>query len=495
MLRRELRGLLLSSFIFSVALIMAGCGSNPSASTPASSGSTSSVPPAMGSVVVFGQDAPVCDVVSFTVTVSGATLTPQGGGTAVSVLSTPVTVDFVRLVDFATVLNFSSVPVATYSQITLTLSNPQLSVLDVTQNPPQAVNITTTLTASTVTVNINPTLVVTATGSAGLGVDFDLHKSVQVDANGQVTGTVNPTFTVLPVSANTAGELEEIDDLAGLVQSVSTTANGSFAGSFTLLTEDGTTVTVNATSSTEFDDSAGLSNLSVGTFIEANSFVDTNGNVVATEVEAEDEEDENDHRSAFIGIIASVTRDTSGNATQFVVFTRGELPDEANIVPHKSMLTVNVSGSTRFKLDARGVNQAGLTFNAASLGMGQEVVVHGKVRDNSTPAAVDARAVFLKLQSIRGNFVSLLGSQSDNKTGGFTFTSCAAVFQGQTINVFSFSTTGFENVAGLSALTPQPTVVIRGLLFYQPQAVTINGLAVTAPALVFEAKQVHQLND
>jgi hypothetical protein len=106
---------------------------------------------------------------------------------------------------------------------------------------------------------------------------------------------------------------------------------------------------------------------------------------------------------------------------------------------------------------------------------------------------VNARAVFLKLQSIRGHFVSLLGSQSDNATGGFSFVSCAAVYQGQTIDVFTFGSTAFAGVAGLNALTPQPAVVVRGLLFYE-QTATINGISIPSPGLVFEAKQVHQLN-
>jgi hypothetical protein len=57
-----------------VAVLTAGCGG----STPTSNifgGSASS-----GSLVVLGGDAPLCDVLSFQVTVTGLTLTPASGG-------------------------------------------------------------------------------------------------------------------------------------------------------------------------------------------------------------------------------------------------------------------------------------------------------------------------------------------------------------------------------------------------------------------------------
>ncbi len=455
--------------------------------------------PAVSSVAVFGQDAPVCDVVSFTVTITNATLTPQGGGTPVSVISSgsPVTVDFARLMDFSTLLNLASVNVGMYSQLTLTLSNPKMMVLDVTQNPPAAVAVTTTLTSSTVTIDINPALNVTTSGSSSLDIDFKLRKSVQVDATGQVTGSVNPIFTANPSTELSNHELKELDDLAGMVQSVSTTStNSSFTGSLTLQTEDLDTFVVNVTSTTNFDDISGLSALTSGTFIEAEVFVDSSGNLVAKKIQAEEQEDENQKRSAFIGLISSVTRDSSGHATQFTMFIRGEMPDEGSLAPVKTNLTVNiVPDMTNFRVAARGTNKAGLSFNAGSLGVGQEVVVHGQLQTGVTPPTVNAKGVFLRLQSIVGNFTTLLGSQSDNMTGGFTMVSCAPLFHGQPIPVFTFGDTAFADVANLGALTPAPTIVVKGLLFYEQQGVIINGLAVTPPSLVFQAKQVHQLGD
>ncbi len=488
-MRRRLPKAILVVGLGAVVGVMVNCGGGNPLSQPASSASS-------GSLVLFGHDTPLCDVVSFRVTITGATLTPQGGGTPVSVLSSgkSVTVDFAELMDFSTILNFASVPTGIYSQLTLTLSNPQLTVLDATKNPPAPTPISTSLTASTVTVSIDPTLDVTGDESAGLELDFNLRKSVQLDTNGQVTGTVNPVFQARPTTESDEKSLE-IEGLAGIVQSVTTTSsNASFTGSFTLLTEDGSTFTVNATSSTEFEDVSGLSGLAMGTFVEVDAFVDSKGNIVAKEVEAEEQEDASQQKSAFMGLITSVTRDAMGSATQFTLLVREEEPDESGTVPLKSTLMVNVLSSTQFKITAKGTNKGSLQFGSTTLGPGQEVVVHAQAQSGTTPPTVNANAIFLRLQSIVGNFSTLLGKGSDGKTGGFTLAPCASLFQGQGITVFTFKDTAFAGVSDLTGLTPQPTLIVKGLLFYEQQATTVNGIGVTPPAWVFEAKQVHQLN-
>jgi len=62
--------------------------------------------------------------------------------------------------------------------------------------------------------------------------------------------------------------------------------------------------------------------------------------------------------------------------------------------------------------------------------------------------------------------------------------------------VLTNNQTTFVNLSGLSALggsTGAPTLLVKGLPFYETQAQTINGVAVPAGTLVILAKQVHQL--
>ena len=239
-----------------VVALMLGCGSiggltpDPMKPTP--------TPTPTGSVVTFGTDAPVCDVESFVVTVTSASLVPQGGGTAVPLITStaPATVEFAHLVDFTSILNVaSSVPAGTYTSLQVTLTNPQLVVINSATIPPSPQAVPVTLTSTTSTFTISPALVVSSNTMSGLSLEFNLFKSLAVDNNGQVTGTVDPQMTV---SANAASgsTLGAADSVYGIVQSVSTSSLPTgYTGSFALALGDGAgqTVTVLTNSDTVFE--------------------------------------------------------------------------------------------------------------------------------------------------------------------------------------------------------------------------------------------------
>jgi hypothetical protein len=68
-----------------------------------------------------------------------------------------------------------------------------------------------------------------------------------------------------------------------------------------------------------------------------------------------------------------------------------------------------------------------------------------------------------------------------------------SLFQKQPILVLTNNQTTFLNLSGLSGLTTRPLLLVKGLLFPQPQGATINGVPVPPGTLVLLAKQVHQL--
>jgi hypothetical protein len=472
-------------------LILNGCGSSTTPPPPPQQAGN-------GSVVVMATDAPLCNVFSFTVTISGITLTPQGGGDPVSVLGQgqSVTIDFLRLMDFNTVLNLASVPAGTYSQMALTLSSAQLTVIDVTQSPPVPVPITTSLENATVTMNLDPAVTVTEGGTVSLLIDFHLFRSVRTDGLGDVTGMVNPQMSVARVSPTPQDGLGRLDELHGVVQSVSTTSsNSSFVGSFRLQTRGGfgPVLTVQVTSTTEFEDISGLSELAVNSFVEVEAFVDTAGNIVAREVEVEGSI-EGEGRAAFEGLVLHVERDlASGKAKQFVLFVRAEHPDVSGSIPLRSALTVNVSDTTRFGVIRPGINEAGLTFDATNLGVGQAVIALGAYQTDPQ-RTLDAHGVALRPQALRGQFSPpALGiSQNDPRVGGFNLVPCSALFKGQPVHVFTFANTEFYGISDLNGLSSLPPIHAKGLLFYEPGLVTINGITVTPPSMVMEARRVHQ---
>ncbi len=488
----SLRLLQMGLLILAVAM-MVSCGSNAgSNSNPYSS-------PQDGSVVTLGTDAPICDVESFTATITAASLLPQGGGTPVTLIDStnPATVDFARLEGFTNILSAASAAPGTYNQLQITLANPQLTAIDTTTSPPTSTTIPTTLTTPTLTVSINPALVVSSSTTSGLLVDFNLRKSLQIDGTGQVTGTVDPQFTIGAITPS-GGIVGEADSLYGVVQSTSTSGLPSgFTGSFALTVADGVgqtyTVLVNSDTTFEGDGAMSLGDLQAGTFVEVDAIINTSGQIIAQTVDVEDQTSASDKRSAFLGKIIGVTRDGSGNATAFTLLVEDEIPRMNDTIPLHSGLKVSVSGTTHYITNWRQWNRQSFTFSPQTLGVAEKVAVFG-VLGAGTPPTMAAGHVFLRPRSVLGNFGTLQAAGSDNKTGAFTMIPCGALFQANPVTVLTFPDTFFGGVSGLTALTQAPTLNVYGLVF-NPQAsgTTKNGGSWIGPAWVMQARGVRQL--
>ena len=57
-----------------------------------------------------------------------------------------------------------------------------------------------------------------------------------------------------------------------------------------------------------------------------------------------------------------------------------------------------------------------------------------------------------------------------------------------------FADSNFVSVSGLAGVTAQTPIVVRGLLVYEPAAVTGQGGVSLGPGWVMQASQVHQLS-
>lgn len=486
------------------AVVLTTCGSY-----------TTPPPPTNGTLFAFAEDAPLCDVLSFRTTISGLTLTTAGGGSVVNVLNpnaAELHVDFASLEDFSTIIALSSVPPGTYDQMTISLPFGQVVAYDATQTPPTR-NIGLTFSDSKPVVTISPPLVVSGGQPAALQVDFDLRHSLHLDANGQVTTSATPVLTAAPVTLAGNQGFGEMYDLVGFVESVSTfSTNTNFTGSFTLQLLGGTgpALVVNLTSASQVCGPAPANNqpcspitlaqLLTGSFAEVDGFVGSDGNFVGNNVEIEDQEAVENNMIAEIGDVLSVTRDASGNLTQFQLFVREEEPDDETGVTLDSTVVVNVTPSTIYQFAARATNFANVPFDSTSINVGQQLVVHGVFTAptstggvSTLPVTVAADRIYLKPQTHYGNFTSMVQAGADNLTGVFIFTPCASYFNSAPIMVFTSSHTTFANVGGLNQLTAQPSLLVQGLLFYEPNATTINGVSVPAGTWVLMAGRVHQL--
>jgi len=502
-------------------LVVSSCGSTKK---------TATIP--TGSLLTFVEDVPACGVVNFRSNVAGLALTPQGGNTPYTVFGGTSTrqpfykVPFGRLRDFSALLDIGALPVGTYDKASVAFVSPTLVTYDADFDPPIRF-IGPLLPSTTPTFNINPPLVITDHGVTGMRLDFNLRKSIALDSDGQVTNTMTPVVTFAPITPTTSAGFGYMDDIKGFVTSVTPTSTGTgFIGGFGLQTLSGTAPLISAdlTSSTQICGPPTVSNqpcvplqlnqLLTGSFIEMDGFVDTRGNLVANSIEVEDQEVPEKNKLAFIGEVMpnSIIREANGNVSQFNLYVSEEEPDDALYIPLDSVVVVNLTSSTIYQADGRpqrpgstiSTNFVNLPFDATKIVEGQELVVHGvfKVPPTSTAGAksltqVAADKVFLKLQSHLGNFSSLVAAGADDRAGAFWLAACGSLFQGAPgapILVLTNTQTAYLNLTGLSGLTPQPALVIKGLLFYDLQGGPLNGVDVAPGTLVMVAKQVHQVD-
>jgi hypothetical protein len=496
-------------------VLMVGCGSGMGG------GTTHTTTGPTGSLVVFGTDQPSCDVQSFLVTISSAALVPQGGGTPVTITGPTQPVDFASLVDFTDILSFGGVAAGTYESLTLTLQNPQLTVLNTSATPPApetlptcSATVTTNCTSfsngmDTDTINIlfSPPLTITTGDTSGFVVDFNMRQSVQTDTNGLVTGVVNPQITVTPSTAS-GTTLGEADTVYGVVQGAPTTTSTdpNFVGSFPLQVQGGVgqILTIQVTDTTDFEGDgvtgltgvAALQALAQGTFVEIDAIVDTSGNIIAQEVDAEAQVVTTGQHGGFLGKVISVTRDTNGNATAFNLLVGREAWDMTSQIPLQSSLAVTLTDTTHYWSNWRRWNRRALQFGPQTLGLAERVAVFGVLTaaSGSTPATLTANLVFLRQRNVLGTFQSMLATGSDNRTGGFTMLPCGDLFGGHTITVLTFGDDRWRGgLSGLSGLTPGPIINVSGLLFYEQTDGPGTPPTWTGPTWVMQAKTVHKL--
>jgi len=269
--------LALSVFLALCGLTIVGCGGG-SGSTSFSSGGQA------GAVYVTGEDAPLPSVVGLNLTISSITLT--GKSSSPQLVSSPITVDFARLVGLREPLAFNAVPPDTYSSATFVLSSPVIDYISAV-SPPQVSTLNGTFSSPTstspqttsVTVNFPTAMVVGASGLAGLHTEFDIRQSLAVDGSGQVTGVITPVMFIQAVKA--IDPEGQITDLTGTVVSVNTSANSFvFQGPF------GRQFTVDVNGSTNFNQGFTLSSLpTTGGFVALQGTVQVDGSILASDVE------------------------------------------------------------------------------------------------------------------------------------------------------------------------------------------------------------------
>lgn len=447
------RFLLPSLLALAVAsLLVAGCSTGSSVS----SNSNSNTP--TGSSFVVGTDAPMAAVTSFAVQIQSVELTDGSGNTA-SLLSGTPTVDFARYNGLQTLLDMNAIPVGTYTGVSITLGTATLGYLDTTSTPPAITTEAATLTTSTVTVTLNKPLVITTAGApAGLRLDLDLQKSIEVDANGQITGNVTPTFDVKTVANTDSGGY--IDEFVAAV--VTPPAAATEPQSFVVQGPHGQQFTINTTAQTEWDGNATLGALTTSSIVLVSGQLDK-----ADQTLNADEVAILSQTGFYASGQVTYVTPAAGAASSFDLYVRGLLPTTTGLSLGQ-IATVDLTGSEKFSVYWMHNPFAQFLFNSSGLLAGQDVVVGGPASGAASASAVTVNRVTLRHWGFDGTVVA--GSQNASKgTFQMQVNGFAGVLIPETVTVYLGGHSNFRyGCGGFGNLTDGANVRVVGLLLKNP---------------------------
>ena len=366
---------MLSMLLAMCGLTVVGCGGG---------GTTLSTNPQAGAVFVTGEDAPLSSVVSLNLSINSITLT--GASNSPQLVSSPITVDFARLVGLREPLAFGAVPADTYTKATFVLSSPvinyispgtppQVSTLNGTFANPTSTNPQTT----SVTVSFPTPMVVTANGLAGMHTEFDIRQSLAVDNAGQITGVISPVMFVEAVKAiNPDGQ---ITDLTGTIVSVNVAGS-----SFVMQGPFGHQFTVAVNGSTDYNGGYTLATLPTSSgFVALQGTVQMDGTILASDVEFITTD------LAFISGRILALNPTTG-PVQTVTLWVGETGGGASSLVD-TVQTVDVSGVSNYAICF--FNNSWFSpnnlFGNSSMLMGQRIFIAGSFSGSFTPDFISLR--------------------------------------------------------------------------------------------------------
>lgn len=436
------------------ALIATGCGSGYNQM------GMSTMTTQTGPAFVVGTDAPMASVVSFAVQVNSVTAM-DASGTSVSLISGTPTVDFARFNGLQTLLDMNDVPVGSYSSLSITLGSATIGYLNMPASgaptiATEAATYPSSAPTYTYTVTLASPLVVTqAETPVGLRVDFDLHKSIQVDASGAITGQVTPVFNVKTVE--TSDPDGYIDEYIAAVVSVNATAQ-----SFVVQGPHGEQFTINVNGQTEWDNNESLSDLTTSSIVEVSGALDKADQTLDADEVAILSRD-----GFYAGGQVTYVQPASGPATSFDLYVRGTLPTGTGVEPGQ-IAQVDLTGNEKFFIYWLHNPLTQFLFNSSTLLPGQHVAVGGPASGAANAQSLSVKRVVLR----HWGFNSTVVAGSVNETNG-TFQIQVNGFAGllvpQTVTVYTAAKTEFrDGLTGLTDVTGGANVRVVGLLLKDP---------------------------
>ena len=448
------------------AIALAGCSGNMKVTTQ-----SGQVPVSMSM-----RDTPPTGVtiIAFEVHVTGASLQPADSSKAAVPLVTHDTeIELRHLEVESALLSTAGAAPGTYNSLNLTFANPEMTIQNnsaaaiTVGGKTCAVNticeVDPPISPMSVQVSSAPFPLTLAAGNAlSLDVDFDVDSSVQNDLS------VNPSVTVTPTITTANHEMEDIDELAGVVGTVS-------ASSFTLTTFDNQMQTIQVNSNTQFE------NFDKAACAADNFSCVQSGQIVSVHLEVMDEDEGGDDESmgttSTIGLVAKQVEledhfqeelegevvSIAGASGQFQLVVDGEDTPFQNIALGNPV-TVTVNAGATFDVDQDGLSiPSGLSFQSIS-----DVIVGQTVEVDPSGIAVGSSGISVTTDHVRLHHTHVTATITTVTGANLTLTNLPSFFTAAgitQIQVQTSSQTEFDNVQDITGLSVNDTVSVGGLLF------------------------------
>jgi len=405
----------ISTSLFALTLgvalaVTTGCGSR--SSTSKLSGNTQ--------VTVVLTSTANDQLVEYDVGFSGITLTSQSGKTvtlASMAASGPLDAEFMHLNGTAQPLITATIPQGTYTSATVALASGAFVCLAFGQVDGEQTlsSATYTLFPPTATVNFTSPITVTG-GSMALSLDLLEAQSATVGDCLNVDGfygfSAAPTFTLTPLTLAASPTNSANGKVIGIDGEV--TAVGSGGNSLTLSipnyvpAQTGMPVSVQSDSNTIYQGISGVSALSVGTFVNMDGAIQSNGSLLATRIAVEDPS----AIYVFRGPLMQVASSTSA------LFMHAREMQGADIPGYPTGVSIPLNyGSAAFQISGQLTNLGSLpfvpSFNGANMAPGQEVYVSTTTYFPNAPYPA-ITTMTLMPQTINGTILS------STQAGNFT---------------------------------------------------------------------------
>jgi hypothetical protein len=352
-----------------------------------------------------------------------------------------------------------------------------LNVTSPQTNPPTRPATTTltgttspavTLMQSSVTIDLSRPLTVRPGDIIGLSFDFDLRHSIQVDANGNFTGVVNPTLDLKAVTPSDSDAY--IDDFVAGVTNVGTS-------SFMIQGPHGHQFTVNVNEQTEWENNESISNLTNTSIVEISGTIDrTSGAILADTVAIVSQD------SFWAGGLVTFVDPATTPANNFDLYVRSVLPSGTGFQSGQ-ISTIDLTGNENYFIYWWHNKFTSFLFNSSLLVPGQHVSIGGPFSNG----AVTVKRVVLRHEGHNGAWV--VGS-TDVGASTFQFNSngLAGVLFNGPVTVYCTPFTVFKGgLTGLGSITGTAAINLRvvGLVLKDP----ISGQP------VFVAHSVEQMSN